>query len=368
MLYIAHGNRPTYLHMVEECLLLNYALVCLDFHGHGYSEGTPRAYVDDFGHLLDDATCLIREVYSDSLDLHECGFNEHVSGHHKHRNNSKSVATEKSQHERSDTSEQQQQTPSVYNLRANKVPFHIMGQSMGGAVAIRLGLYYQQLATTSDSSSVNESDSEGGAECTSGLSWLVGGAGTTSAELHKSSRDAGFASLFISLILLAPAITSNLPPPVVRMVFENVFVPLFPTTSIPTALSGAKVDDNSAIWTSEKFVEYACVKDKHHKETNPHGLSFGEPIRFRTAYSLVQMMQSIQNEISLIRFPFIIFHDPEDAVIQYAGSLKLLHESSTPANKKHLYNMPNAKHDLFTNRLSVIVKQTLKWIESVGDQ
>jgi len=316
----------------------------LDFHGHGYSEGT-RAYVDDQTHLLDDATCLIREIYHAEMDLHECHFNEHHSGHHKHRSNSKAVATEQAKDTKGP----------VFNLRRNQVPFYIMGQSMGGAVSVRLGLYYQSLCASKGDYQSVDSD----ATCTSGMSWF-GGVAT---DIHKNTSDANFATCFAGAILLAPAISGNLPPPLVRMVFENVLVPFFPAVSIPKALSGG-VDDNTTIWNSEKFVEYSCVKDKHHPDTNPNGLSFGESIRFKTAYTLVQMMQTISSELSSIAFPFIIFHDPNDAVTQYNGSLRLVNESSTSVDKKHLYSLPNAKHDLFTNRLSVIVKKTIEWIHS----
>jgi alpha-beta hydrolase superfamily lysophospholipase len=344
-LSIAHANRPTYTHLVDECLKKNYALVCLDFHGHGYSEGT-RAYVEEQCHLLDDATSIIRAVYHPDLDLHECHFNEHPSGHHKHvhRNNSKKVATQMS------TSSAEP----VFGLCKNKVPFFVMGQSMGGAVSIRLGLYYQELAAGPKDYQSEDAD----ITCIGGMPlWTA----SAPADLHKSPADAEFAALFSGAILLAPAITSNLPPPLVRMVFENVLVPFFPETSIPKAMSGG-VDDYSRIWNSEKFIEYSCVKDKHHPVDNPHGLSFGDNIRFKTAHTLVQMMQTIQGEMQSISFPFIIFHDPEDAVTQFAGSLRVLTESSTPSDKKCLYSLPDAKHDLFTNRLSVIVKKTLEWI------
>ena len=76
-------------------------------------------------------------------------------------------------------------------------------------------------------------------------------------------------------------------------------------------------------------------------------------------------MEKVQTDISKINFPFIIFHDPEDLVVLYKGSIKLMNESNTTIDKKHLYALTNAKHDLFSNRLSVIVKLTLEWIKKM---
>lgn len=364
---IGHINRPTYPYFIDECLKENVALLCLDFHGHGYSEGT-MAYVEEQDHLLDDVTCLLRYVYHKDFNSHECSFNEHVSGHNNH---------EKEKQKKKDdphvmTSEHEEYEH--FNLIEKQVPFYLMGQSMGGAVAIRLGNYYNTLKKNVANGENIDEDAEVEVSCSGVSGSNASGDNTTTSSWfslnfnnnpgYKKPIDKSYASCFKGVVLLAPAVSNKLPPPVVRMVFENILVPLFPSSSIPKSLSGA-VDDHSTLWNSEKYIEYIAVKDKHHPISNPHALSFGDSIRFKTANTIVQMMEKVQTEIEHIDFPFIIFHDPEDKVILYKGSLMLLNNSKTSNSQKHLYALPNAKHDLFSNRLSLIVKLTLDWIKKL---
>ena len=42
-----------------------YGYICLDFHGHGYSEGT-RALINDMGDLEDDCLCLLEVLFTKS--------------------------------------------------------------------------------------------------------------------------------------------------------------------------------------------------------------------------------------------------------------------------------------------------------------
>jgi len=208
-----------------------------------------------------------------------------------------------------------------YALIANEVPFYVLGMSMGGGTALQLGLNLQ---------------------------------------LQKHA----YAHLFQGCILLAPAIETKLPSALTTMVFENLMVPFFPDACMPASVGGK---DHEAVWDSAHFIEYVAVKDHYDPENNPHGMSFNNPIRYRTASSILKLMGGVMQNLDAVAFPFVVFHDPDDNVTMYSGSTLLLERSATAAHQKRLVSMPNGRHDLIINRLAFIVDETFAWIESHGN-
>lgn len=205
-----------------------------------------------------------------------------------------------------------------YSLIANQVPFYVFGMSMGGGTALQLGLNLQK-------------------------------------QKHAYSH------LFKGCILLAPAIETKMPSALTTFVFETLMVPWFPDACMPAAVGGK---DHEAVWDSEHFIEYVAVKDHYDPENNPHGMSFNNPIRYRTASSILKLMGGVMDNIDTISYPFIVFHDPEDNVTMFSGSARLHASSATPHHQKKLVAMPNARHDLIINRLAYVVDQTFEWIAS----
>lgn len=95
--YAAHSNRPT-LHYLSNCFSSNdFALISMDFHGHGYSEGE-RGLVSDPCHLIDDTLCVLLALYG--LNDNDC------------------------------------ESTSNIKQPINGLPLFIMGHSMGGGTAI----------------------------------------------------------------------------------------------------------------------------------------------------------------------------------------------------------------------------------------
>jgi alpha-beta hydrolase superfamily lysophospholipase len=100
-----HSNRPMQKYMASEFCSNGFAYVCLDFHGHGYSEGV-KGLVQSPEYLIDDVLSLLRALYPVSS----------------------SSMTD-------DT------TPRKYKLnrQAGSTPFFLLGHSMGGSTAICVG-------------------------------------------------------------------------------------------------------------------------------------------------------------------------------------------------------------------------------------
>ena len=57
----------------------------------------------------------------------------------------------------------------------------------------------------------------------------------------------------------------------------------------------------------------------------------------------------LAREAPSLRFPFLILHDPEDAICKFSGSERLHKLAATPADDKSLVHMKGMKHDLITN-------------------
>jgi alpha-beta hydrolase superfamily lysophospholipase len=106
--YSAHCNRPPYNYYAKQVNGAGFAVILIDLHGHGYSEGM-RALIENPVSLLDDVFCVIRAVYSQVGHL--------------------DIDPEKVKLER----------------YARAIPFVIHGQSMSGGVALIASQYINDL-------------------------------------------------------------------------------------------------------------------------------------------------------------------------------------------------------------------------------
>lgn len=113
--YSSHTNRPTQKYISTKFLSKGFAYICLDFHGHGYSEGV-KGLVTSAENLIDDVLSLLVALYS--RIFHEFHGEETDPVRRFHLNN--------------------------YSLN---IPFFLLGQSMGGSTALIVGdllSYYAQ--------------------------------------------------------------------------------------------------------------------------------------------------------------------------------------------------------------------------------
>jgi alpha-beta hydrolase superfamily lysophospholipase len=93
--FIMHANRPTEQYFAQYLKEHQIACITLDFHGHGYSEGT-KGLCSSAADLVDDILCVLLALHSDRLA--------------------------------SDTH--------CVNRTINTLPFHLVGHSMGGGATL----------------------------------------------------------------------------------------------------------------------------------------------------------------------------------------------------------------------------------------
>lgn len=70
------------------------------------------------------------------------------------------------------------------------------------------------------------------------------------------------------------------------------------------------------------------------------------PPRYRTGKSLIDLMDHMQTILIHVRFPFVIFHGTDDAVVSSSGSEDLFNLSMTPDEDKEFHLIMQAFHDL----------------------
>jgi hypothetical protein len=63
-----------------------------------------------------------------------------------------------------------------------------------------------------------------------------------------------------------------------------------------------------------------------------------------------------------VSYPFLIMHDPCDAVTRYSGCVKFKQAASTPSVDKKLLEMQGGLHDVLANDLEGSVDTILQWM------
>jgi alpha-beta hydrolase superfamily lysophospholipase len=287
----SHSNRPMQTYMANQFNANGMAYVCLDFHGHGYSEGV-RGLVDSPEFLLDDVVSLLRALYSVESSNNENG-------------------------------------PGGFRLKRQAVdaPFFLMGHSMGGSTAIFIGHM------------LSEGD-------------------LNIPTVHNDRQS--ISAFFRGCLLLCPAIDIKMPPAIVVTALDYLIVPFFPNYSVPE-LFVARKSSQKLIWSNPMFQDYV-TRDGY--PANPEGLSYGDPIKFQTASTLVKMASRLQELLSKVRFPFLIFHDPAEQIVLVHGSERLLEKSLTPDVHKSIVMVEGGLHDLLSNSFSLVTEKSIDWIQS----
>ena len=136
-----------------------------------------------------------------------------------------------------------------------------------------------------------------------------------------------------------------------------VLVPLIPTVEMPPSFSS--MSDNTRIWEDHTYIDYV-VADAH-----PAGLSWGGSLRIQTAWALLNAADEVKASIANMSYPFIVFHDPDDAICRVTGSEMLLTGSILlPERDKKLVPVSGGRHDLIANRLGDMTRQSVDWINT----
>ncbi|KAJ1485074.1 Alpha/Beta hydrolase protein, partial [Baffinella frigidus] len=255
-----------------------FAMVAYDQQGHGYSEGE-HVLIESYDALVDD--------FIEFTTLLGSGARESQPG---------LVGL----------------VPEGFDL--SRAPLFVMGESMGGALALLIG---QRLSSAADDATTPS------------------------------------AGRFRGAVLSAPAIHANLPPAPVVWLLKHVVAPLLPRTCMPAFLETVHFPD--LIWKSEERRAQALADTWG----RPGGIGWGHTMRFGSAVALLQMTVDTQALLPAVAFPFLILHDPEDGIIPFAGSQQLLAES--PSGDKTLEEMPGGLHDLVSNVHEQLVAAIVPW-------
>lgn len=170
------------------------------------------------------------------------------------------------------------------------LPFYLIGHSMGGAIGILLSNM---------------------------LTNVVEPASHTEHSLTKVEDILRLSPNFRGSVLLCPAIEIPKPPPATIFVLANFLRPLFPEMPIPGLMGSS---DDGQIFGDARYSQYVHADQQ---PENEKGLSWGGTVRFQTAYAILTMTERVIASLSHVSFPFLVMHDPQDAVCFYHG--KLLH-------------------------------------------
>jgi len=268
--YGAHVNRPTCSETLQALADKGFIVATFDFEGHGYSEGE-RCFVTDFMVLVADAVAFVRWLLAADVEAEdEC----HLG------------------------------MPDDFFEKMRQVPYGLLGDSMGGTIALLTGL-----------------------------------------RCHEG--DAAVYNRFAGVAAVAPAVQVGLPSPAVQAFLRHVVVPLMPSSPMPDFVASSAVRDISQMLADEEIARFAIQDDWGEAKG---ALGWRKPMKWATAGAFADLFQFLPELLPTIAFPFIVAHDPEDKVCFYAGSKLLMSEAKTPAKDKNLVNVAGGLHDCFTNK------------------
>lgn len=281
--YTGHMGRPDKMNFGDIIGKQNVACLSYDQVGHGYSDGlrallaTPEEYVRDI-------ILFIRLVLG------------------KEDQNSTDLGI----------------PPKMLRSFQN-IPFYLMGESMGGGLAILASLRIQ--------------------------------------EQFKDGEAANDFSTYAGTILVAPAIVGNPPPAPVVWLLEKTLVKWCPEACIPDFLETVHLPELT--WTEEE--SRLRVLSDH---IDNGGLSWGKNMRYQSGFNLIKLTSELQSRLSEIEFPFLIIHDEADQIVLFDGSKRMKEESQTKEEDKTLQVLQGSAHDLVCNVPSAVVEHAMSFIRS----
>ncbi|CAM9306043.1 unnamed protein product [Discosporangium mesarthrocarpum] len=197
-----------------------------------------------------------------------------------------------------------------------KVPFFLAGESLGGGISIMTGLI-------------------------------------------MNDKEHPLLPRFKGAILIAPAIQGNPPPRPVVLALRYLVAPYFPRTELPNMLEAVHLPDK--VWKNKEDQDTAARDGWG----NPGGLGWGRNMKFRMALNMLDMVEVINNRLSDVTFPFLVMHDPDDAIVQFGPSKRLAEVARTPSDdtrSRELKEMNGWLHDLLTNCPDIVIANLLDWV------
>lgn len=250
--YGGHINGPTYRKMTSFMNSKNVAVFSIEFEGHGHSQGE-RALIYSHEDLMEDFLHFVSLILVEDIT------------------NSDIINLDKS-------------SDRLEILKLRSIPFAVMGQSMGGAVAT-----------------------------------LV-------------SNSLMSFPMFKGAILLAPALSFSTISPWIVEILRYTVGTFSPVSQMPPWLN--KTTDNTASVKGEDVLLRAQLDTWG----LPGALGWNQSMRWATALMFIDMNNYIQqnNILSSAQFPFLIIHDPQDRITNISGSKELYQRSQTPLENKRL--------------------------------
>eukprot|EP00904_Undaria_pinnatifida_P006106 jgi/Undpi1/2625/HiC_scaffold_13.g06004.m1 len=165
--------------------------------------------------------------------------------------------------------------------------------------------------------------------------------------------------------LIAPAIRGNPPPAPVVTALRYFVAPLIPKTQIPDALESVQIPEE--VWKTAEDRAQA----KRDEWGNPGALGWGHNMKFNMGLNMMDMVGVVHARLSDIKFPFIVLHDPKDAITQCSASRDLMEKASTPRDDpraRELIEMEGWLHDLLTNCTDRVIGHLTDWIVYQADR
>lgn len=267
--YAGHINRPTLTSFLARIASAGYVIFGFDIKGHGYSPGE-RCLVHSFNDILDDCIDFADLVFSAKASIGN-GYNLGVCDE--------------------------------ILIAAQHVRFGLVGESMGGALALLLANQIVQ----------------------GGL---------------RSSRE----NSFKGTVALSPALAVSLPSPWMQAVLRNTVVPMMPSSAMPQWVSsGAQADISDSI-RDEQIAAFAIQDDWGEAKG---ALGWRKPMKWGTAGAFSALYSTIDDDLADMTFPFAVLHDPDDAICDYAGTQRLMKLS--PSKDKQVVDVPGGLHGISCN-------------------
>ncbi|CAN0264366.1 unnamed protein product [Ascophyllum nodosum] len=202
----------------------------------------------------------------------------------------------------------------------SKLPFFLSGQSLGGAVSLLMAL-----------------------------------------RLRADAARTGAASRLLGVMTNCPAIIAKPPPKPVLMILKYIIAPIFPKTQVPSFLDTVSVPELT--WTTEESMKMGALD----KIDQPGGLGWPGNMRLGTGSQLVDMVNTLESRLTEVDFPFLVLHDPEDGVVKFEGTRKLMKSNTTPEETprgRELKEMSGKKHDLLSNATEDMLEAYVDWADA----
>ncbi|CAN0057683.1 unnamed protein product [Scytosiphon promiscuus] len=280
--YAAHINGPTFGDFTKGMAANGYAVIAVDQHGHGYSDGA-TVLISNYKHLLEDNMAILDVVTQGTLDGEKCNLG---------------LAAD-------------------VRERMRTLPFFFGGQSLGGGLSLMMAM-----------------------------------------ELRKDATKADVAARFVGVMVNCPAIIANPPKEPVLSILKYVIAPMFPARQIPKAMETVSVPE--LVWTSPEHVRMGALD----KVGQPGGLGWPGTMRFGTGSQLLDMLANLNKRLPEVNFPFLVLHDPQDGVVRFDGTQKLVAEATTPVGLprgREVKEMLGLKHDLLSNATPEMLAAYVDW-------